>query len=116
MDDIFGNRPPRPDHPDFELIREVMRRYDDMLKKVPGEEQGAAWKLAAAEHVDANSLMYAATVRTLLVLDIKTVDELHRQSRTEAGRWQASRLACMFLDGFMVGAAFAKARQKTDGD
>lgn len=111
MDDVFGKRPGRVDHPDFWRISEILLRHDGALEKLPAEEREAAWKGLVAEHVDLDSVMYVATQRTLRALDILTMADLRKLQRTKAGRRQATLMVTMFVDGFVTGAEFGEQRK-----
>ena len=89
------NRPGRPNHADFWLLSEVVIDMDNVAKsgKTPFEDQ-------VGRMVDPESLIYMARQRSL---------------RTRAhSHLLEPALASLWLDGFMVGAAY-QARTSTPG-
>lgn len=82
----FSNR---PDHPDFWLLAQCVQDND-----AQADSQTVPFEDILARVVDPNSLTYMAKQRALRVVGSTA-------SKEEEARW-----AAMFVDGFMVGAAF----------
>lgn len=106
MDEVFGRRKHRPDHPDFWRLSEIVLGMDAGFDEPASEEdKERMW----AERVDAvgdrASILYMATQRVMRVLG---------PPRTEThARHQAAYVA-MWVDAFVAGATFA--RPEADAD
>lgn len=88
MNKIDPRFPDRPQHEDFWIISQALRDHD-------AAADAGKFKDLFKDIVDMNSLNYAAFQRSL---------------RIGAG----SGGAALFMDGFMAGYAFAKAKLKED--
>lgn len=80
--------PGRPDHPDFWLLAEVVTNQDNKSENVSTKEE------QLGQVADPDSLLYVAQQRALRALGPK------------ASTGQLARMAAVWLDAFMAGAAF----------
>lgn len=67
IEDVFGKRSHRPDHPDFWRISEVLLANDgDMEAARTTDEKETAWAKRTGSVVDVPSVTYASIQRTIL--------------------------------------------------
>ncbi|MGE5512360.1 MAG: hypothetical protein ACM31O_14025 [Bacteroidota bacterium] len=100
MSDPFAHR--RPKHPDFDLLSQIIRDVDAQAVTKGGG--GNAIIAIMSPHVDINTISYVATQRALRALDISTRKEMTEMMPV------ICRLAAVYLDAFMAGVKFAKAK------
>lgn len=100
MDDVFGHRPERPNHPDFWLLSELVLKLDGRMDDTPADQRQAAWKEAVTKHVDLDSISYMAMQRAL---------------RATGGQEQlAKMLAALYIDAFIFGCEFSDRKHERD--
>jgi hypothetical protein len=96
MDDVFGELPGRPDHPDYWRISEIVLRHDGAVEEAPIEERNAAWMRLIGELVDdLEGLTDVAMKRTMFALG------------AQADYETAAKATASFIDGFATGAEYA---------
>lgn len=102
MDDAFGARPDRPSHPDFWRLSSVVLDIDGQLQEATTQTaRNAALARIVAQYVDQDSLAYVALQRALRAL----------MSTTATDASDIAKLAAVYLDGFITGCAYQKARE-----
>lgn len=104
MDEFFGRRRRRPDHPDFWRISEVILGMDAEFDPMnpPEGDRDALWKARVTEVVDVDSVMYMAAQRVLRAFGSPTfgggVDV----------RMQAT-ISALYIDAFIAGVKYQQA-------
>ena len=93
------NFPGRPDHPDFWVLSQVIIDQDSR-----SDNQTIPFGDRIAQVVDPDSLVYMAKQRALRILG------------PNASRGQLARLASVWLDAFMAGAAYQVEKTKQGGE
>ena len=102
MDEFFGKRRHRPDHPDFWRISEVVLGMDAEFDPMdpPEGDRDALWKARVEEVVDASSVMYMASQRVMRAFGPPgDLDEARRQAT----------IVALYIDAFIAGAKFQQA-------
>jgi hypothetical protein len=107
--DIFGDRPERPDHPDFWKISEILLEMDAEIntsRMTQDECEVEFVKRLQRIGVDQASLSYAAAQRTL-----RAIHSLPATFPQQARIVLATLMGGIWVDGFTAGAAYAERRQ-----
>ena len=93
----------RPEHPDFELIARLARKFDDMSDQGQSLEE----TMEKISEVDMESLMYLVTNRAAIMLQRmglpKTASDVH------------SMIASAMINGFIIGENFSLENKSIDG-
>ena len=97
MDDIFGRRNHRPNHPDFWRISEIILANDGAIEQAPDKE--TVWKERTSSVVDIDSVTYMATQRALLAFG---------PPGTKLSVAQQATAAALVIDAFVAGVMFAE--------
>lgn len=99
---LFGNFPLRPDHPDFWRISSILLKLDGRMEAATTEdEREKVWADNVARWVDGDTLNYSAMQRAFRPLGIRTqADLVKHQDRVIL-------LNVMWQEGFQIGAEFA---------
>lgn len=106
MDDVFGARPERPDHPDFWRLSQQVLMYDGRMQdaKASGKPPHEVVDEAISEVIDSKSLAYLATQRGMRVVGAETREQVLQH------RALIAAFAALYTEAFLVGAAFEKGR------
>lgn len=99
---LFGNFPERPSHPDFWRISSILLKLDGRMEAATTEdEKEKVWSDNVARWVDGETLNYSAMQRAFRPLGIRTRSDLI------AHQEKAILLNVMWQEGFQIGAEFA---------
>lgn len=105
INDFFGERPLRPDHPDMMKVTEVVLKMDGRVDvaNMTEDQLEAGFKESLAEvDIDEKVLAYVATQRAFRVLGIETRGQLMAKAL------ETAKIASTWTDGFVAGALFAQ--------
>lgn len=100
MNNLFGNFPQRPDHPDFWRISSILLKLDGRMDAADENGKEKVWSDNVARWVDDATLNYSAMQRAFRPLGIRTGADLAIKGE------QAVLLSVMWMEGFMIGAEF----------
>lgn len=93
----------RPEHPDFELIARLARKFDDMSD----QDKSLEVTMEKISEVDMESLMYLVTNRAAIMMQRtglpKTASDVH------------SMIASAMINGFVIGENFQLENPSLDG-
>lgn len=110
MDDVFGRRPGRPNHPDFWRISEVLLANDgDMEAATSNDAKEAAWKARTGAVVDVGSVTYAGMNRARMAFGVPGGGAAFGLTGgTVAGLTMAQHaaVAALWVDAFVAGAQY----------
>lgn len=98
MNEMFGERPNRPDHPDLWRLSEIALAIDAGMSEA--EDKDAQWSSVVEKIIDQKSLIYHAMQRASRLFDVETVADLARH-RTEVLMYTV-----VWCEGFLTGAQF----------
>lgn len=104
LNDIFGQMPARPDHPDFWKLSEIVLRMDGQMQEADEAAKERLFHEEVTAHIDEDSLGYMAIQRAFRVLGITTAGEA--RARTDELTPQIQ----MFIDAFLMGCNFKAAK------
>lgn len=102
MDDVFGARSARPNHPDFWRLSEIMLKNDGRMEAASDADKEPVWQTTVSQFVDINSLSYLAVNRAIKAAGPKRLELI-------------PVLSALFLDGFIAGCEFTKAKGESGG-
>lgn len=106
MDEVFGRRKHRPDHPDFWRLSEVVLGMDAGFdESAPEEEKERMWAERVNAVGDRASILYMASQRVMRVLGPPPTETHARHQATYVAMW---------VDAFVAGAMFERARREPD--
>lgn len=109
-DELFGSTPrsmPRPDHPDFERLIQVVWSHDISLDETEEADKERVWAETVEKYADVRSVNYTAIQRFLRAFGRpSTAEEVHRMAI----------LASLWVDGFCAGAGFEREGGHRDAD
>lgn len=102
MDEVFGKRPKRPDHPDFWRISEILLANDGAMEAATGQdEKDVEWRRRVESVVDIESATYAGIQRALrLGAAIDPRGYLPLKAR--------AAIAALWVDAFVTGAMYVE--------
>lgn len=106
LNDFFGQRAKRPDHPDFWKLSEVLLRMDSGIdpKAMSQDEMEEQYKVRLAEiGIDPDVLNYASVQRAYRLLETMPPG-MPDPLKAMLG----SMFASLWLDGFAAGAFFER--------
>ncbi len=110
MDEVFGRRSNRPDHPDFWRISEVILAADGAIEAATSEGAKAKeWKARTSAVVDIDSVQYAAMERAKLAFGIPGGGSAFgRTGGRVAGLTieQQATVAALWIEAFVYGAMY----------
>lgn len=100
MDEVFGKRPKRPDHPDFWRISEILLANDGAMDEAQGQdEKDREWRRRTGAVVDIESVTYAGIQRAMRVGSaIDPRGFLPIKAR--------AAIAALWVDAFVAGAMY----------
>ena len=104
MDDVFGPRSQRPDHPDFWRISEIYLESDAAMDEAEGDQKDVVWHDRVSDVVDLNSAMYAAMNRTMLAFGNPMASEGGPAGKITLR--QHAAVSALWVEAFMAGAMF----------
>jgi hypothetical protein len=102
MDEVFGQRRHRPNHPDFWRISEVILGMDADFDPMnpPEGDRDALWRAKVLAVVDVDSVMYMAAHRVMRGFGSPAdVAEARRQAT----------IVALYMDAFIAGVKFQQA-------
>jgi hypothetical protein len=102
LNDVFGEFPGRPDHPDFALLVDVVLQQDGKT-----EDKGFDIEEYMAPMIDPPSLTHMAQQRAL-----RTVAMMGRDPRNNPKL--VNVIASMYFDGFFTGYHFREKRSESE--
>lgn len=123
MDDVFGKRSGRPDHPDFWRISEILLANDGDMEAAGdnAEQKEATWAARTGAVVDRGSVTYAAINRTMMAFG----NPISGQSGAAFGLsgmrvngltvTQQAAVSALWVDAFVAGAMFQAKGGHQDG-
>lgn len=98
-DDVFGQRPLRPEHPDFWRMSELFLAGDGAIDEAAGEDaKEEVWRRRTTDVVDISSVTYMAAMRASRLLGPPTPETIMLHSQVSA----------LFIDAFVAGALFER--------
>lgn len=108
INDFFGSAgamPPRPEHPDFWRLSEVVLSNDAPMEEAGAnvKDKEAAWEEQVRKYIDEHSLTYMAVQRAFRAFGITTRGQLIERAE------EVARYAGVWMDAFCAGAAFERA-------
>lgn len=96
MDDFFGQRPLRPDHPDFWRLSQILLGTDLAVDGEPtADAKDAAWRSLFENVIDQQSALYMASQRALLAAGDSGMDPVI-----------LARFTKVITDAFLAGVVF----------
>lgn len=98
--------PPRPEHPDMEVIASIMSTYDMRMDVADDDAKEEVWLELVGQIVDRESLIYAAMQRAYRATGAQTVADVQMMMP------QIARLSSAWLEGFVVGAMVERQRRE----
>lgn len=105
LDDIMGDFPARPDHPDFWRLSSIILGFDASMDEASTEEERSkVFETWLAKVIDGDSLAYMAFQRAMRGLEINTGGEVIANVRGLV------LLSSAYMEAFLVGAAFVTDR------
>jgi len=101
MDNVFGERPNRPDTPDFWKLSAVILRLDGAMEAATTkEEKDKLYVSLVGAHIDVDSLAYMAMQRAMSGLGLTTSTEVRENMAMVA------KLASIYMDAFIAGCEY----------
>lgn len=104
LNDLFGNFPGRPDHPDFAMLSDVVLRQDAKT-----EDRSFDTETYIASMIDPPSLAHMATQRAKRMIGILGLNPDNSSPLVAA-------IAGAYVDAFMTGYHFHIKRLETETD
>lgn len=95
-DDVFGQNPNRPAHPDFWRLSEIVLANDGRVEEAFDQEK--AWKDTVADVVDVESIVYMASQRVMLMMGPPQPGNVTDHAT----------LTALYIDAFLTGALFER--------
>lgn len=111
VNDIFGNMPARPNHPDFWRLSSIVLKYDTRIQAAPDDDsKEAVWRDNVVRWVDENSLVYMASQRAMRALGLETRGDIANNLDLMI------RCSTLYQEAFQFGAEFATEHEFGDRD
>lgn len=110
VDDVFGRRKDRPDHPDFWRISEIILQLDGPASDptTPEAERDRLWNKRVADVGDKESIMYAAVQRAKLAFGVPGGAAFGITGAGNLTPHQQATAASLWIEAFVFGAMFAQ--------
>jgi hypothetical protein len=112
MDEVFGKRPGRPDHPDFWRISEVFLANDGAIESARNDTaREDEWVRRTSSVVDIESVTYMAQQRALRAFGLPGAGSAFGLSPSQGGLsvQDQAKVAALVVDAFVAGAMYQQA-------
>lgn len=111
LNDVFGDMPERPNHPDFWRLSSIVLKYDTRIQAAATDDaKEKVWHDNVVRWVDEGSLIYMASQRAMRALGLETRGDLANNVDLMV------RCTTLYSEGFQFGAEFATQHEFGDRD